>query len=127
MYVVLDLEVKDIYTLNKNVNTNNIDSLILSNVGEPKKGVFYFNFVLNFQYVNETFKPQRTNYASLESYEVIDSTLIINYFENIDDNTKVTVVSLPNNKFGVIINKTNKNGKTKTFFSNNCELKQKLI
>jgi hypothetical protein len=124
-YVAFDIVVKDIKKINKIIYNENL--YFSSNLKSYKKvkRSFYFYAAPQFNYVKYSDKKQKSELGILRYCKVVDSTFVINYFKELNDETTIKVVQLSNNEFGAIINKRNKKGKVKTFISTNVIFNKK--
>jgi hypothetical protein len=126
-YVAFDIVIKGIKKVKKMISDENV--YFSSNLKSYKKvrGSFYFYAAPQFNYVKYSDKKQKSELAILRYCKVVDTTFVINYFKELNDETTVKVVQLSNNEFRAIINKRNKKGKVKTFISSNVSFDKKTF
>ena len=102
-YVSVQLLIKNLKK--SRINSNSFDTLSTSNYKKANRNFYFFTFV-----------------GDLYSVLVENNCVTFDYTNEKDTKISVKIITMTNDKFGVIITETNSKGKTNVFFSNDCKL-----
>jgi hypothetical protein len=123
-YVSVQILIKNLKK--SKINSNSFDTLSISDYKKANKSFYFFTFRISFDVVGYSKRnnPDFTFTGDLSSTLVEGDCVSFDYTNEKNSKISVKIVTIENDKFGVIITETNSKGKTNIFFSNDCKIKK---
>jgi hypothetical protein len=123
-YVSVQILIKNLKK--SKIDSNSFDTLYISDYKKANRNFYFFTFDISFDVVGYSKRnnPDFTFVGDLSSTLVENNCVTFDYTNEKDTKISVKIITLENDKFGVIITETNSKGKTNIFFSNDCKLKK---
>ena len=121
-YVSVQILIKNLKK--SRINSNSFDTLSTSNYKKANRNFYFFTFDISYDVVGYSKRnnPDFTFVGDLYSVLVENNFVTFDYTNEKDTKISVKIITMTNDKFGVIITETNSKGKTNVFFSNDCKL-----
>jgi hypothetical protein len=121
-YVSVQILIKNLKK--SRINSNSFDTLSTSNYKKANRNFYFFTFDISYDVVGYSKRnnPDFTFAGDLYSVLVENNCVTFDYTNEKDTKISVKIITMTNDKFGVIITETNSKGKTNVFFSNDCKL-----
>jgi len=121
-YVSVQILIKNLKK--SRINSNSFDTLSTSNYKKANRNFYFFTFDISYDVVGYSKRnnPDFTFVGDLYSVLVENNCVTFDYTNEKDTKISVKIITMTNDKFGVIITETNSKGKTNVFFSNDCKL-----
>ena len=121
-YVSVQLLIKNLKK--SRIYSNSFDTLSTSNYKKANRNFYFFTFDISYNVVgfSKRSNPDYTSQGDLYSVLIDSNCVTFDYSTEKDTKISVKIITLANDKFGVIITETNSKGKTNVFFSDDCKL-----
>ena len=123
-YVSVQLLIKNLKK--SRINSNSFDTLSTSNYKKANRDFYYFTFNISYNVVgfSKRSNPDYTSQGDLYAVLIDSNCVTFDYSTEKDTKISVKIITLANDKFGVIITESNSKGKTNVFFSDDCKIKK---
>ena len=123
-YVSVQLLIKNLKK--SRIYSNSFDTLSTSNYKKANRNFYYFTFDISYNVVgfSKRSNPDYTSQGDLYSVLIDSNCVTFDYSTEKDTKISVKIITLANDKFGVIITESNSKGKINIFFSDDCKLKK---
>ena len=123
-YVSVQILIKNLKK--SRINSNSFDTLSTSNYKKANRNFYFFTFNISYNVVGYSKRnnPDYTSQGDLYAVLIDSNCVTFDYSTEKDTKISVKIMTLSNDKFGVIITETNSKGKTNVFFSDDCKIKK---
>jgi hypothetical protein len=124
---VVKLRVSDMMVLKGNTVTENVDSLYLLKHKKQTNPFFYFYIDVVGKTIMYSKREYHTKLGFIRKIKSSENNITFDYIAKGNINYYVKIDVDLEGKVNLLIIQTNKNGKTKVYFSNECKLEKVVV